>query len=59
MSEEVKEKKKRATGAAFTGNGMYMPGVPARDLSLKEWKSIPAAQREHLLKLGLYEVKYD
>lgn len=29
----------------YVGNGKYIPGVPARDLTTEEWKAIPAQWR--------------
>ena len=52
--------KKKAVGVKYIGKGAYLRGVPARDMTIDEWKKIPAKKRKHLIEvLKLYEVKYD
>ena len=59
MTSEKKEKKK-AVGVVYIGKGNYLAGIPARDMTVEEWKTIPASLRKHLTSvLKLYEVKYD
>ena len=58
MSDEVEEKKvKKPVGIEYIGEGRYINGIPTL-MSLDEWNKLPKEKREHLLKLGLYEVKY-
>ena len=41
-------------GARYVGDGDYVPGIPARDLSAAEWKKISETVREQLVEAGLY-----
>jgi hypothetical protein len=61
MSEEVEKKEKKPTPkhVEYVGRGKFLHGLPARRLTLQEWRDLPGKQREHVLKLGLYEVIYD
>lgn len=63
MSEEVKEvakqPEKKESRVEYIGAGRFIHGLPARHLTLDEWKQMPEKLRKHVLKLGLYEVKYD
>ena len=58
--DEVKEvkRKKKPVSVVYVSEGSYLAGIPAKDMSMKEWGAIPKDKREHALKLGLYEVKY-
>lgn len=38
----------------YTGNGAFLQGVPARDLTKQEWDALSADQRGAALSLGLY-----
>ena len=58
MTEEV-VKEKKPVGVVFIGGKRFIHGIPARDLTLAEWNKLPKNKQKHLLKLGLYEVKYD
>lgn len=37
------------------GQGYYLPGVPARDLSEAEWRDLDATTRERAKALEMYE----
>lgn len=39
----------------YCGQGAYLLGLPARDMSLEEWQSYPESQRKLALELGLYD----
>lgn len=41
----------------YTGEGRYIQGIPARDLSPEEWQRLSEEQRESAVRLGLYAVK--
>lgn len=58
MSEEVKEKPKKPAGIEYVGKGRYINGIPTV-MTLDKWNELPKETQKHLLKLGLYEVKYD
>lgn len=60
MTEEIKEekKKKKVDYARYVGGGKFLTGVPARDLTAEEWEAYSKAERDHFIKLGLYEVIY-
>lgn len=55
----TEEKPKQITRIEYIGKGRFVYGVPARDLTLDEWKKLPLKRQKHVIKLGLYEVKYD
>lgn len=38
----------------YIGEGTYVPGIPARNLSGAEWDELPAATRQALLAQNLY-----
>lgn len=38
----------------YTGEGSYITGVPARDLTLEEWEAFPAPLRSAMVAQGLY-----
>lgn len=40
----------------YTGNGDYLVGIPARDMSLEEWQALSEEQRALGLKLNLYKL---
>ena len=40
----------------YTGDGDYILGVPARDLSVDEFEALPEGIREQCVDNGLYEV---
>lgn len=40
----------------YKGNGNYIQGVPARDLSMDEWNSLSKELQEAAMKSGLYEM---
>ena len=42
----------------YKGLGFYI-GLPARDMTLQEWKSYPKPVIEAALKSGIYEVVTD
>lgn len=52
---EKKPKPKRRIGYAYTGAGTFFQGIPARDLSVKEWDALPLSTRDALLQQGLYK----
>lgn len=39
----------------YIGDGAYLPGVPARDLTDLEWGELSADERKLALKLKIYE----
>ena len=43
----------------YTGEGDYMIGLPARNLTNKEWEAIPEELRESALEQGLYKLELD
>lgn len=50
MSEE------RVIYAHYVGNGAYLPGLGACDLTVEEWNEAPDETRNQALELGLYEL---
>ena len=41
----------------FKGHGgLFIAGIPARDMTLGEWQEVSAELREKALQIGLYEV---
>lgn len=38
----------------YAGKGDYLPGVPARDLSVQEFEALPETIQQQCLDLGLY-----
>lgn len=46
----------RVIYAHYVGNGSYLPGLPACDMTREEWDIQPEDLRELALELGLYEV---
>jgi hypothetical protein len=40
----------------YVGNGEFISGVPARDLTAEEWEGLTEAQRQTALGCGLYEL---
>jgi len=62
MTEEIEEKKprpKKVKWAKYIGNGSHIIGIPGRDMTLEEWNALGKGLQEHLVHMGLYEVKYD
>ena len=58
MTEEIIEEKKppkKKKGAKYIGKGNWLPGMPARDLSHKEWNKFPKKERDKAIKLGIYK----
>ena len=45
------------TYATYIGNGIYLIGVPARDMSREEWESLSEEMRDRLLRMGLMYVR--
>ena len=45
----------RSKKIKYTGNGDYLPGIPARDMTMKEWRAYPKEKRDTAVNLGLYE----
>lgn len=39
----------------YTGNGAYIMGIPARDLSIEEFESYPDFLREQAIALKIFE----
>lgn len=44
-----------ATAYKYVGDGTYLPGVPARDLSKDEFDALSDEQKETLKQSGLYK----
>ncbi len=42
--------------ARYVGAGDYLPGLPARDLTVEEWAALGADQQTLVVGLGLYVV---
>lgn len=42
----------------FKGGGFFI-GLPARDMTLDEWRSYPAKVKEAAIKAGLYQIVTD
>jgi len=42
--------------AKYIGNGSHLLGIPARDLSEDDWKSLSDAQKKAVKESGLYEL---
>ncbi len=42
--------------ATYIGEGRYMPGIPARDMTEREWNTIDEEDRATLVKMKLYKV---
>lgn len=62
MSEEINEikKPKKPVLVRFIGGGRFLAGIPARDLTIREWERIPRKKQKHLTDvLRIYEVIYD
>jgi hypothetical protein len=38
----------------YIGNGAFLQGVPARDLTNKEWDALSKERQADLIRLGLY-----
>lgn len=53
MSERIA---KENVFARYVGNGFYVPGLGACDLTRDEWFSADVATRSKALKLSLYEL---
>lgn len=43
--------------ALYMGDGDYVQGIPARDLTLEEWEAISDEQQERLKELGIFRLK--
>ena len=41
----------------YIGNGNYLSGVPACDMTLAEWEALDESVRARALKLKLYQVE--
>lgn len=50
---EKKSETQRAGGLTYIGRGVFLPGVPARDLSAVEVERFGGAKK--LIQSGLYE----
>lgn len=40
----------------YTGNGDYMIGLPARDMSVEEWEAYPEELTNSAIEQGLYKI---
>lgn len=49
-------KKRKLSGARYVGDGNYILGVPARDLTAGEWDALPEERRRVCLAAGVFEV---
>lgn len=61
MTEEIQDnlerpKEKKPKGYRFTGGNRFLNGIPAKDMTLREWRELPEDLRELALNIGLYEV---
>ena len=41
----------------YVGGGNYVQGVPARDLTAKEWDALPEALQEKAISTGTHKAK--
>ena len=44
------------SGVKYIGDGAFIEGVPARDMTPEEWQALEAEKRETALKLRLYRI---
>jgi hypothetical protein len=51
----MSKEKKPTNLVRYCGQGSYMIGLPARDMTLEEWQSYPEALRSAALEIGLYD----
>ncbi len=57
VEEEAKPKAKRSVRKInYIGNGAYLIGIPARDMSISDWDGLPTATRNSLIDQGIFEV---
>lgn len=54
--EEVVPVKRMTRKIVYIGNGAFLMGVPARNLSIKEYDALPAHTRKALLDQGIMEI---
>lgn len=40
----------------YSGDGKYIPGVPSRDMSVAEWRSLPKELRDMAIKAGTHKI---
>jgi len=40
----------------YIGKGIYLSGVPTRDMIYERWERIPQALRDKAIQMGLYEI---
>ena len=40
----------------YIGDGQFLPGMPACDMTMAEWEALPEDRRELALRLELYQV---
>lgn len=45
-----------STFIKYIGNGDYVMGIPARNLTVEEWESLPEETRQALMAQKLYEL---
>lgn len=45
-----------STFIKYIGNGDYVMGIPARNLTTEEWETLPETTRQALLEQKLYEL---
>ncbi len=50
-------KTRKKFSAVYIGGGAFIQGIPARDLSKKEWDALSKAKRDALISAGIMEVK--
>lgn len=57
MTEEEKPKVRKSKKVFYVGNGSYLVGLPAINMSMKEWNQYPKKLRDKGLGLDLYKVE--
>ena len=50
--EKVKKPRKKG-GVKYIGGGRFIVGVPAKDMTAKQWARVPAAKQRRAIALGL------
>ena len=56
MPDEKQEQPKKPKPFKFIGDRHFVPGVPARDMTLDEWEKVPLERRHKAVGLGLYRL---
>lgn len=47
---------RKVLSVKYSGEGQFIPGVPARDLTVQEWAVLPHAVQAVCLSTGVYEI---